>query len=94
MIAENYNRLLYADGKGLLPAAVGPSVGDAAKKEAAFGFDPWVTGIRSSAEFRGESDPVDGRADADLDLAVPQAETAQAARRPRSRWRSTTATRR
>ena len=32
VIADNYNRLLYADGKGLLPAAVGPAMGDAAKK--------------------------------------------------------------
>lgn len=41
VVPENYNRLLYADGKGLLPAEVGPVVGDAAKKaESAFGFDP------------------------------------------------------
>ena len=58
VIAENYNRLLYAEGKGLLPAAIGPSVGDAVKKEAAFAFDP--LGYRHSllAEFRGESDSV------------------------------------
>src|SRR5262249_13687829 len=31
VIPDNYNRLLYADGKGLLPAALGPAVGDAAK---------------------------------------------------------------
>jgi hypothetical protein len=41
VVPENYNRLLYADGKGLLPAEVGPGVGDAAKKtESAFEFDP------------------------------------------------------
>lgn len=40
VIPDNYNRLLYADGEGILPASLGPSVGDAAKKEAAFGFDP------------------------------------------------------
>ena len=58
VIAENYNRLLYADGKGLLPAAIGPSVGDAAKKEAAFGFNPLGYRHPLVAEFRGESDPV------------------------------------
>jgi hypothetical protein len=39
VVPENYNRLLYADGKGLLPAQVGPSVGDASKKESAFEFN-------------------------------------------------------
>ena len=58
VIAENYNRLLYADGKGLLPAAVGPGVGDAAKKESAFGFNPLGYRHPLVAEFRGESDPV------------------------------------
>jgi Aerotolerance regulator N-terminal/von Willebrand factor type A domain len=38
--AENYNRWLYQDGQGLLPASFGPSVGDASKKEAAFHFNP------------------------------------------------------
>ena len=40
VVRDNYNRLLYADGKGLLPAAIGPDVGDASKKESAFGFNP------------------------------------------------------
>jgi von Willebrand factor type A domain/Aerotolerance regulator N-terminal len=40
VLADNYNRFLYADGKGILPAMVGPSVGDAAKKEASFSFNP------------------------------------------------------
>ncbi|AGA26203.1 BatA domain-containing protein [Singulisphaera acidiphila] len=41
VVRENYNRLLYADGKGLLPAAIGANVGDASKKnESAFGFAP------------------------------------------------------
>lgn len=39
VVADNYNRLLFADGKGLLPAQVGPSVGDASKKESGFEFD-------------------------------------------------------
>jgi hypothetical protein len=38
--ADNYNRKLYQDGQGLLPASVGPGVGDAAKKEGDFRFNP------------------------------------------------------
>ncbi len=37
---DNYDRLLYKDGKGLLPAAYGATVGDPAKQETPFGFDP------------------------------------------------------
>jgi hypothetical protein len=40
VLPENYNRLLFAEGKGLLPASIGPAVGDASKKESAFGFNP------------------------------------------------------
>ncbi len=40
VIPDNYNRLLFAEGKGFLPASIGGSVGDASKKEAAFGFNP------------------------------------------------------
>ena len=58
VIAENYNRLLYADGKGLLPAAVGPTVGDAAKQGSGFAFNPLGYRHPLVAEFRGESDPV------------------------------------
>ncbi len=58
VMADNYNRLLYADGKGLLPAALGPTVGDAARKQAAFAFDPKGYRHPLVAEFRGESDPV------------------------------------
>ncbi len=47
VVAENYNRLLYRDGQGLLPASIGPSVGDAAKKEAALPLQSAaVTGTR------------------------------------------------
>ncbi len=56
--ADNYNRLLHAEGKGLLPAAVGPIVGDASKKEASFGFDPLGFRHPIVADFAGESDPV------------------------------------
>jgi hypothetical protein len=36
VLRDNYNRLLFADGNGLLPA----SIGDATKMESAFGFNP------------------------------------------------------
>jgi hypothetical protein len=36
VVPENYNRLLFAEGKGLLPAAIGPTIGDPDKKS---GFD-------------------------------------------------------
>ncbi len=58
VVPENYNRLLFADGKGLLPASIGPSVGDAAKKEASFGFNPLGFKHPIVAEFAGEADPV------------------------------------
>jgi hypothetical protein len=58
VVADNYNRLLYDDGKGLLPAAVGPSQGDAAKKEAAFSFNPLGYRHPIVSEFRDEADPV------------------------------------
>jgi hypothetical protein len=57
-MADNYNRMLHADGKGLLPAAVGPSVGDASKKEAAFAFNPLGFRHPVLAEFRNQADPV------------------------------------
>jgi hypothetical protein len=56
--AENYNRLLYAEGKGLLPAALGPRVGDAARREAAFGFNPMGYRHPLVAEYQGAGDPV------------------------------------
>ncbi|QEH36861.1 hypothetical protein OJF2_54460 [Aquisphaera giovannonii] len=58
VMPDNYNRLLHADGKGLLPAAIGPAVGDAAKRQGGVGFN--ALGYRHPlvAEFRGESDPV------------------------------------
>ena len=58
VVADNYNRLLYADGKGLLPAAFGPSVGDAAKKEGAFFFNPLGYRHPIISEFQGQTDPV------------------------------------
>jgi hypothetical protein len=58
VIPDNYNRLLYAEGKGLLPAALGATVGDAAKKEVGFGFNPLGYRHPLVADFRGESDSV------------------------------------
>jgi hypothetical protein len=58
VVAENYNRLLYADGKGLLPAAIGASVGDAAKKEGAFFFNPLGYRHPIISEFQGQSPAV------------------------------------
>jgi hypothetical protein len=36
---ENYNRLLYRDGNGILPAKIGERRGNAESRETAFGFD-------------------------------------------------------
>jgi von Willebrand factor type A domain/Aerotolerance regulator N-terminal len=58
VLADNYNRLLYADGKGLLPAALGPTMGDASKKQAAFYFNPLGYRHPIVSEFRGEESPV------------------------------------
>jgi hypothetical protein len=58
VVADNYNRLLFDDGKGLLPASIGASVGDAARKAAAFGFNPLGYKHPIVAEFQGASDPV------------------------------------
>jgi hypothetical protein len=59
VVPENYNRLLYAGGKGLLPAAVGPSVGDASKKGGAgFGFDPLKFRHPIVKDFAGASSKV------------------------------------
>jgi hypothetical protein len=58
VMADNYNRLLYADGQGLLPAAVGPAVGNAARKESGFAFNTLQYRHPLVAEFRNQSDPV------------------------------------
>ncbi len=58
VITDNYNRLLYADGKGILPAALGPAVGDAARKQAGFAFNPLGYRHPLLTEFRGQRDPV------------------------------------
>jgi hypothetical protein len=58
VVPENYNRLLYDDGKGLLPAALGPAVGDATGKDVHFYFNP--LGFRHAiiAAYQGETEPV------------------------------------
>ncbi|MBY0397961.1 MAG: BatA domain-containing protein, partial [Thermoleophilia bacterium] len=58
VLPDNYNRLLFADGKGLLPASIGASVGDAAKREASVTFDGLGFKHPIVAPFAGESDPV------------------------------------
>jgi len=41
VVRENYNRLLHAEGKGILPASIGPNVGNAARRNTtSFGFAP------------------------------------------------------
>ncbi len=58
VVADNYNRLLYDDGRGLLPAKLGPSVGDAAKKQASFLFNPLGYRHPLIAAYRGQTEPV------------------------------------
>ncbi len=58
VVPENYNQMLFADGKGLLPAAIGPTVGDASKKARSFGFDAMGFKHPIVAPFAGESDSV------------------------------------
>jgi hypothetical protein len=58
VVRDNYNRLLYAGGKGILPAMLGPNVGDSAKKESSFGFDPLQYAHPIVADFAGQADPV------------------------------------
>ena len=73
VVADNYNRLLYDDGKGLLPAAIGPSVGDAAKKEAGFFFNPLGYRHPDRRRVSGRDRPGHGGADPGAHLAISQA---------------------
>jgi hypothetical protein len=57
-LADNYNRLLYDDGKGWLPAKIGASVGDAANKNAGFFFNPLGYRHPIVSEYQGEETPV------------------------------------
>ena len=76
VLADNYNRLLYDDGKGLLPVAFGPSVGDAAKKDAGFYFNPLGYRHPIVSEYQGEAAPVTVGADSGHHVAIPQARAA------------------
>jgi hypothetical protein len=58
VVADNYNRLLYRDGQGLLPAEVGSSVGDAAKRQSAFHFNPKDYRHPLISEYQGAAGPV------------------------------------
>jgi hypothetical protein len=57
VIPENYNRHLFADGKGLLPASLGATIGDAEKKTA-FDFNPLGFSHPIIAQFAGTDAPV------------------------------------
>ncbi len=56
--AENYNRVLHDDGRGILPVALGPTVGDAARKEAGFLINPLGFRHPIVADYEGEADTV------------------------------------
>ena len=58
VVADSYNRLLYADGNGMLPASIGPSVGDAAKKQAGFFFNPLGYRHPIISDFQEQEAPV------------------------------------
>lgn len=58
VVAENSNQLLYRDGQGLLPAEIVEAVGDPARKEKPFEFDPLGFRHPIVAAFLGESPTV------------------------------------
>jgi Aerotolerance regulator N-terminal/von Willebrand factor type A domain len=58
VVPDNYNRLLYVDGKGILPASIGSSVGDAVKRQGGSFFNPLGYRHPIVSEYQGESDPV------------------------------------
>jgi von Willebrand factor type A domain/Aerotolerance regulator N-terminal len=58
VVPDNYNRLLYADGKGFLPASIGASVGDASKRQGGFFFNPLGYRHPIISEYLGQTDPV------------------------------------
>jgi hypothetical protein len=58
VVPENYNRLLFADGKGLLPASIGATMGDAEKKQSAFEFNPLGFSHPIVRQFLGADAPV------------------------------------
>jgi hypothetical protein len=56
--SDNYNQLLYADGKGLLPAELGPVVGEPGRQEKPFEFDPLAFRHPIVAAFAGEASSI------------------------------------
>lgn len=50
---ENYNRVLFRDGQGVLPAPLGQRVGSAKGSESAFGFDAEALEHPILSRFRG-----------------------------------------
>jgi hypothetical protein len=54
--AENYNRLLYRDGQGILPAKIGERRGNAETRATAFGFDAPDFTHPIVKEFQGNPD--------------------------------------
>jgi hypothetical protein len=53
-----YNRLLYDNGRGLLPAQLGSAVGDPRSRENPYFFDPLGFAHPIVSDFRGQPDPV------------------------------------
>lgn len=58
VMAENYNRILFDDGQGLLPASLGAIVGDPQRRENPYRFDPIGFQHPIVADFAGQPDPV------------------------------------
>ncbi len=84
VVAENHNQLLYNDGKGLLPASIGPTVGDPARREFPFEFDALGFKHPIVALFAGESPGVTASLTSVKSaryhrLVLPKASTAQVA---------------
>jgi hypothetical protein len=58
VLAENYNRLLYAGGKGLLPAEIGPTMGEVGTKKSGYFLNPLGYRHPIVAPYQGETEPV------------------------------------
>jgi hypothetical protein len=58
VVADNYNRLLFAGGKGLLPASIGKIVGTADPGETPFQFKSLGFKHRIVEDFAGADEPV------------------------------------
>ena len=95
VVADNYNRLLYADGKGLLPGRrSGRASATPRRRRRPSASTRSATGTRSSPSSQARPTPVTAGLTEAQDLAVPQAQAPHGLDRPRWPWRSTTATRR